>query len=174
MPRINHLAVAIATISAFLMSSLYYSPLIAGDFWRAVDPVTVAAIKPSLSKAAIEIARTLVITYLLARLVNRCAADWKAAIELGLWLWFGFSAMMWTGAVMWERTPWQIALIHSGDWLFKTFLIMAILGFWQQRRQRKRGLRNAKEQFILAATAQNVKRLIRYLSQSKHPTIGLT
>ncbi len=37
------------------------------------------------------------------------------------------------------------------------------------RKIRLRGLRNAKEQFILAATAQNVKRLMRYLSQPKEP-----
>jgi hypothetical protein len=34
---------------------------------------------------------------------------------------------------------------------------------------RLRGLQNAKEQFILAATAQNVKRLMRYLSLPKEP-----
>jgi transposase len=37
------------------------------------------------------------------------------------------------------------------------------------RKVRLRGLRNAKEQFLLAATAQNVKRLIKYLSQPKEP-----
>ena len=41
------------------------------------------------------------------------------------------------------------------------------------RKVRMRGLRNAKEQFILAATAQNVKRLIRYLNQSKEPALGM-
>lgn len=37
----------------------------------------------------------------------------------------------------------------------------------QLRKVRLRGLRSAKEQFILAATAQNVKRLIKFLSQPK-------
>ena len=41
------------------------------------------------------------------------------------------------------------------------------------RKVRLRGLRNAKEQFILAATAQNVKRLIRFLNQPKHPAAGM-
>lgn len=40
------------------------------------------------------------------------------------------------------------------------------------RKLRLRGLRNAKEQFILAATAQNVKRLIKFLNQPKHPVAG--
>jgi len=42
----------------------------------------------------------------------------------------------------------------------------------QLRKVRLRGLRNAKEQFVLAATAQNIKRLIRYLSQSKKSAVG--
>ena len=38
---------------------------------------------------------------------------------------------------------------------------------------RLRGLRNTKEQFTLAATAQNVKRLMKFLSQPKHPVVGM-
>jgi hypothetical protein len=41
------------------------------------------------------------------------------------------------------------------------------------RNVRLRGLRNAKEQFILAATAQNVKRLMKYLSQPKEAAAGI-
>jgi len=41
------------------------------------------------------------------------------------------------------------------------------------RKVRLRGLRNAKEQFILAATAPNLKRLIRYLIQPKEPRVGM-
>jgi hypothetical protein len=37
------------------------------------------------------------------------------------------------------------------------------------RKLRLRGLRNAKEQFILAATVQNIKRLVRFMSKSKEP-----
>lgn len=58
MQGINGLAVAVATVSALLMSSRYDSPLIAGDRWRAVDPITVAAIKPCPWTAVVEIART--------------------------------------------------------------------------------------------------------------------
>ena len=38
---------------------------------------------------------------------------------------------------------------------------------------RLRGLQNVKGQFILAATAQNLKRLIRYLIQSNEPQVGM-
>jgi len=126
-------AIAVAALAAFVLSSLYYSPLLAGNLWRAVDPVAVAGMTPSRWKVVAEILRTIVITSVVAHLVTLLGAkDWKDAVILGLWLWFGFSAMMWVGAVMWEKTLWQIAAIHSGDWLIKTVVITAILGWWRK------------------------------------------
>jgi hypothetical protein len=103
-----------------------------GNVWRAVDPVATAGAKPTIAKAIIEIARTVVIAFVLARLVALLGGtDVRSAVRLALWLWFGFSAMMWVGAIMWEKTPWQVATIHSGDWLVKTVLITAIVGVWR-------------------------------------------
>ena len=129
MLKINYWAVVVAALAAFLMSSLYYSPLLLGNVWRAVDPGPTAGTTPSIGKVVAEIVRTLVITYVLARLIALLGVnDWKGAVPLALWLWFGFSAMMWVGAIMWEKTPWQVAAIHSGDWLLKTLLVAVILG----------------------------------------------
>jgi hypothetical protein len=133
MLKINYWAVVVAALAAFVMSLLYYSPLLLGNVWGAVDPVATAGTTPSVGKVLGEIVRTLVITYVLARLMALLGANgWKGAVPLALWLWFGFSAMMWVGAIMWEKTPWQIAAIHSGDWLQKTLLIAVILGVWRR------------------------------------------
>ena len=133
MLKMNYWAVAVAAVAAFVMSSLYYSPLLLGNVWRAVDPVATAGMKPSIGRILGEIVRTFVITFVLARLIALLGGgDWKSAVGLAIWLWFGFSAMMWTGAVMWEKTPWEIAAIHSGDWLLKTILIAVILGVWRR------------------------------------------
>jgi Protein of unknown function (DUF1761) len=132
MLKLNYWAVVVAALAAFLMSSLYYSPLLLGDVWLAVDPGSTAGATPSIGKALGEIVRTLVITFVVARLIALLGrSDWKGAVRLALWLWFGFSGMMWVGAIMWEKTPWQVAAIHSGDWLLKTFLIAVILGVWR-------------------------------------------
>jgi hypothetical protein len=132
MLKINYWAVVVSALAAFVTSSLYYSPLLVGNFWRAVDPSATAGATPSIGKMVAEIARTLVITYVLARLIALLGSgNWKSAVSLALLLWFGFSAMMWVGAIMWEKTPWQIAAIHSGDWLLKTLLISAIIGVWR-------------------------------------------
>lgn len=132
MDKINYWAVVVAAVAAFVMSSLYYSPLLFGGLWRSVDPAA-AATAPSPAKAVVELGRTLIITFVLARLLTLLGSSgWKTAVVLALWLWFGFSAMMWIGAIMWEKTPWQVAAIHSGDWLGKTVLIAFILGVWHR------------------------------------------
>ena len=95
-----------------------------------------------------EIVRTLVITFVVARLIALLGgSDWKGAVGLALWLWFGFSGMMWVGAIMWEKAPWQVAAIHSGDWLLKTILIAVIVGVWRAKGPTK--LRGSSQQAIL-------------------------
>ena len=132
MRKINYWAVGAAALAAFVMSSLYYSPLLLGNVWLAVDPGSAAGTTPSIGRVLGEIVRTLVITFVLARLIGLLgASDWKGAVSLALWLWFGFSGMMWLGAIMWEKTPWQVAALHSGDWLLKTILIAVIVGVWR-------------------------------------------
>jgi IS5 family transposase len=42
------------------------------------------------------------------------------------------------------------------------------------RRLRMRRLRFVREQFFLAAAAQNIKRLVRFLSQGTEPTLATT
>jgi hypothetical protein len=130
--KTNYWAVVVAGLAAFVMSWLYYSPLLLGNVWRAVDPVATAGVTPSILKAVGELFRTIIITLVIARLMALLGgSDRKSAVLLALWLWFGFSGMMWVGAIMWEQTPWQIAAIHSGDWLVKTVLIAGVLSVWR-------------------------------------------
>jgi hypothetical protein len=104
MVKTNYWAVVVASSAAFVLSSLYYSPLLLGNVWRAVDPVATAGMTPSPLKAVAELLRTVIITLVIARLMALLdGRDWKRAVCLALWLWFGFSGMMWAGAIMWER-----------------------------------------------------------------------
>jgi len=131
MAKVNFVAIVVAAIAAFVMSSLYYSPLLLGNVWRALDPVATGT-RPSPAKGFGEFVRTIVITFVLAHVFELLGGrDWKSAVELAIWLWFGFSAMMWVGAIMWEKTPWRVAAIHSGDWLIKTTLIAVIVSVWR-------------------------------------------
>ena len=48
-----------------MFSSLYYSPLLLGNIWRAIDPGATAGAEPSIAKVVVETARTLIITFVL-------------------------------------------------------------------------------------------------------------
>jgi hypothetical protein len=138
MNKINYWAVIVAALAAFVVSSLYYSPFLMGNIWRTVDPATAAGYSPSVGRVVVEIARTLLIVYVLALVLARFGTDSPArAVGVAVLLWFGFSALMWVGAVMWERTPWQVAAIHSGDWLLKSALTSLILSTWRRPRVRR-------------------------------------
>jgi hypothetical protein len=131
----NHLAVLVAALAAFVLSSFYYR-LLARQIvdLHPTDPqVAEAMMKPAPWKVLAEVGRTVVVAYVLALLVARLRIrDAKGAAELAVLLWIGFSLVMWTGAIIWEGVPVKLAAIHSGDWLFKTVLITLIVGLWRR------------------------------------------
>ena len=118
----NWLAVAVAVVSAFVMSSVYYS--VAGH--EAGD-----GSRPAPWQVLAELGRSLVVTILLAVLVARMDLGFGGALLLGLAAWVGFPFVLLSGSVMWDRVPVRVAATHAGDWLLKLLLITAIVGGWQ-------------------------------------------
>ena len=93
MLKVNKLAIPIAAVAAFAMSSVYYSPLLMGSVLRTVDPVAGVAMTPSPAKGLGEIARTLAITYVLAHLITLLGSTgWRQTVSLALWIWFASPA----------------------------------------------------------------------------------
>ena len=135
MRRMNHLAILVAAVAAFVLSSVYYR--LFAEQIVALHPrnpeVVAAMMKPALWKVLAEVARTVVAAYVLALLVARLGIrDGKGAAALAVLLWIGFSLVMWVGAILWEGVPVTLAAIHSGDWLLKTVLIALIVGAWRR------------------------------------------
>ncbi len=135
MLEIHYLSVVVAAVAAFVMSSLWYTA-----FGKArmdlldQDPRTTADMRkvPAWKKAA-ELVREFVIAYVVARFVVLLGVvEWKAAVQLGVWLWFGFVFMILVGAVVWDNVPWKLTAIHAGDWLVKLPLMAVILSVWRR------------------------------------------
>jgi len=135
MLEINYLHVVVTAISAFVMSSIWYT--VFGKARMALldqDPRATADMRkvPAWKKAT-ALVRELVIAYVVARFVVQLGvADWKAAVQLGVWLWFGFVFMILVGAVVWDNVPWKLTAIHAGDWLVKLPLMAVILAVWRK------------------------------------------
>jgi hypothetical protein len=135
MLEIHYLSVVVAAVAAFVMSSLWYTA-----FGKArmdlldQDPRATADMRkvPAWKKAA-ELVREFVIAYVVARFVVLLGVvEWKAAMQLGVWLWFGFVFMILVGAVVWDNVPWKLTAIHAGDWLVKLPLMAVILSVWRR------------------------------------------
>ena len=135
MPRMNHPAVLVAAVAAFVLSSVYYRLFAQQivDLHPTNPEVAAAMMKPAPWKVLAEVGRTVVVAYVLALIVARLGIrDGKEAAALAVLLWVGFSLVMWAGAIIWEGVPVKLAAIHTGDWLFKTLLIAVILGMWRR------------------------------------------
>lgn len=80
--KTNHLAVVIAGSSAFVLSSLYYSPScwgIPGELWTQLPRPDIT---PSIRRVLGEIVRILTIVYVLARLIAILEATGEARYSL--------------------------------------------------------------------------------------------
>ena len=109
--------------SSIFASSLWYNALLFGRQFVELSGVA-GSPQPNAVKALCELLRTFVLAYVIARLIVRLnVTEWRAALGVGLWLWVGFPVVLLTGSMLWQNVPWQLAAIHSGDWLIKLVLI---------------------------------------------------
>jgi Protein of unknown function (DUF1761) len=130
MPDIDLLAVIAAAIVVFVLGSTYYAVL--GAQLAEVSDAAAAGEQPPPWKLAVELLRCVIIAAVVAGLVAQGDIDeWAGGLLLGLALWVGFPAVLWTGAMLWENTPWKLAAIHAGDWLMKLLVVGVIVSVWQ-------------------------------------------
>jgi hypothetical protein len=134
MSETNYWAVVVAGVAAFAASSVWYI-LFGKERMKLLgdDPAATADMKKVPAwKKPVELFRGLVVAYVLARfIVLLGVADWKGAVQLGIWVWIGFPAMILVGSVLWDNRPWKLAAIHAGDWLLKILLMAVILAVWR-------------------------------------------
>lgn len=126
MSEFNLLAVLVAAIAAFLLSSVYYAV-----FASAAGTEASAGTKPPAWKLGVEFVRALILASVVAGVGARCGIrDWSGGLLLGLALWTGFPLVLWMGAVTWEGTRLRVAAVHLGDWLAKLLVVAAIVAGW--------------------------------------------
>ena len=129
MSGINYWAVAVSALAGFVAASVFYS-----IFAAQLQTVSAAAAeaRPPVWKMLVELMREFVVALVFAGIANEIGVDnVGSSLLLALALFAGFPLVLWTGAILWEKTPWKLAALHGGDWLFKLLLIGAIVGVWR-------------------------------------------
>jgi hypothetical protein len=138
--RMNYLAVVVAAVVAFVVSSVWY--VIFGNAWmqlRGIDPATAADMGTPAWKMVFVVVQSLVVAFMLDYFVAYLGiVDWKGAVRLGALLWV-FPAMILLGSFVHENVPLMLAAIHAGDWLVKLLLMTVILGVWHIGGRRSKG-----------------------------------
>jgi hypothetical protein len=130
MPDLNLMAILAATAAGFILSSTYYS-LFAAELAQVSDAAA-AGEQPPPWKLGVELLRSFTLAAVVAGLASRGEIDtWTGGLLLGLALWIGFPLVLWTGALIWENTPWKLAALHGGDWLAKLLVVALIVSVWQ-------------------------------------------
>ena len=131
----NYWAILLSALAAFVLSYVWYSAF-AEQMLRLhpLSPGTPAAMmRPPAGKMLVEVVRSLILASVLARLVAGLGVStWTAAAGLAVLLWIGFPFVLWTGAIMWENVPLELAAIHAGDWLLKLVLVTVIVAVWRK------------------------------------------
>lgn len=129
---IHYVAVGVATVAAFVLSTAYYIAF--GRQYaelRGLSPEAAAA-RPPAWKVLLELLRSLVVTSVVAGLADLLEiTEWAGAATLAVSLWVAFPAILLLGSVIWDDVPPRLAAIHAGDWLMKLLLIAVIVGIWQ-------------------------------------------
>src|SRR5690349_8292369 len=106
MAHVNYLAVLVAAVAVFVLGWLWYSPLLFFKPWmraRGLDPVAaMTGAKLPGGKLLIELARCLVLAYVIARFVSLVGVGGlTGAVHFGLFLWIGFPVIILIGSVLW-------------------------------------------------------------------------
>jgi Protein of unknown function (DUF1761) len=130
MRDINAFAVLVAAIVVLLLGSAYYAVFAAA--WAHLSGAGARESRPKPRKLGLELLRALILASVVAGLASHARiSDAGGGLLLGAALWIGFPFVLWTGAIMWENTPWRLAALHAADWLVKLLVVAVIVSVWQ-------------------------------------------
>jgi hypothetical protein len=126
---VHVLAVAVATVTSFVISSIWYV-----GFARVLGRLNPAYADTAGRPAwlvPLELLRAAVLGTVIAIACHRAGIDSVgSAVAAALLAWVGFPVVLLAGSVLHERVPWRLAAIHAGDWLLKLVAVTLIVGLW--------------------------------------------
>ena len=130
--QLNIWAILAATVSAFLVGGLWYSPVLFGKLWQRANGFKDGQPGPAAPKIfVLSFILTLVMAVNLAMFLNdpKTTAAWGAAA--GFLAGFGWVAMGIGVVSLFERRPWSYVAINGGYVTFALVVMGVIIGAWR-------------------------------------------
>ena len=135
MVNVNHFAVLLAAIAAYVVGFLWYGPIF-GKKWMALMGFTEKDKEKVKQKGMVKMyagsfLTTLVMAYVLAIFIGFMGYYPTAGIQVGVVTWLGLIATTMLGKVFWESKPWALYVLDAGHYLVTLAIMGAILGAWR-------------------------------------------
>jgi hypothetical protein len=126
---LNYLAIAVAAVTAVVLSTVYYT--VFAKQMAALSAAAGDSARPPAWKILVELVRSLIVASVLAGFASKLGiTDSTGGLLLGLSLWIGFPVVLLLGSVIWENVPPKLAALHAGDWLVKLLVVSVIVSIW--------------------------------------------
>ncbi len=131
--NLNLWAVLVASLSSFVIGSIWYSPILFGKKWMKLNGFTEDDLKEGLPMPVVF--GTSFVMYLLAAFSLGMFLGTSANIGFGIFA-GAMIAVFWIGTsklnnVLFERQKFSLFLIHAGYDLVSFIVMGAIIGGWQ-------------------------------------------
>ena len=134
---INYLAVLVATVVAFALGALWYSPVLFGKSWLAAIGKTEEEIKAEMENQSMPLiygltfVAWLVTAFVLAHFVDyMVATSLMDGLETGFWTWLGFAVTYEVIHGLFEARPPRLLMINSGYHLVSLLIMGGVLAAW--------------------------------------------
>ena len=139
MYQINIWPIITATITAFMIGSVWYSPLLFSKEWIKLIGMTehdmdqvkakgmVGMWKLYLSQLIITFVTFLILGFIIFNIGDQSAGD---GVTLALLLWIGFALPIGISGILWKKQSIKLLLIEGGVLLINLVVGGAIIGSW--------------------------------------------
>ncbi len=137
MDTINFWPILVASIVAFIISVLWYSPILFGKEWLTLSKISDADIAAAKAKGGmwksylVQFISTVIVFCVTAFIVSSTnSVGGSNGAFIGFLAWFGFYFTQEASAILWERKPFKLALISTVCMLLNLVIGGAIIGGW--------------------------------------------
>ncbi len=128
---LNWVAILAATVSAFLLGGLWYSPVLFGTAWKKANGFNADPPPDPAKIFGVSFVLTFVMAFNLAMFLNDPKTDTAWGATAGFLAGFGWAAMGLGVVALFERRPLAYTVINGGYLTVALTLMGAILGAWR-------------------------------------------
>ena len=126
---INYLAVLVAWIVHIVMGLIWFRPELFGKEWSKLTGKELKPAKEWLIPGVIGHLLMILVLVILIKLTN--ANTGLHGMFIGLLMWIGCVVPMESGELVWEKIPFRLFLLRTGNQLIGMAVSGFILGAWQ-------------------------------------------